>query len=545
MAKKADVLVAETTDKEKQLLERLNKAKDTVDAFRGEVKSLNANLKAQEKDAARLEKSIAALKKSIESKNKKLDSAVLKLEKAKKAVADNKEKTRLTFKKEESASKKVLSKLKDEEKASATKKEKVFDEIKASDTTVAEKDKSLFDSVEKTEEKAVEEKHENTEVTEKLDVMISFDTTGSMYSVLANVRRDIKNTVKELFDTFGKENLRIALIAHGDYCDAGDKYVTQKTNFFSDPDPLCTFVSVVQNTYGGDSDECYELVLKTATEMPWRDDAKKILIMVGDANPHEVGYRYRALVNELDWRKEADKLASMGVQIYGVHAMHNYRNSSAKFYHTISEKTNGVYLTLDNFSDVLQIISATCYKNHSEESYAAFIDRILKAKEGTRTLWNNIRRLNGEAVDDSDASGTFRVGKSAVVRYKTLPGLHVVPAGRFQVISVEDADSIKGFVEKNGITYKVGKAFYELTKTEEVQQYKEIILQDKVSGDMYYGDDARKHLGLKPQCERKGAYAHEKIKPVKDDEYRVFIQSTSVNRKLVAGTHLLYEVEDI
>lgn len=408
----------------------------------------------------------------------------------------------------------------------------------------------------KAEVKSIREEVKDVRIGEKLsdslDIAISFDTTGSMYSVLATVRRDVKNTVRELFDQFGPKKLRISIIAHGDYCDKNHPYTIKVLNFTNNVDEICDFVTNVESTYGGDSDECYELVLNTVrTALEWNADSEKILMMIGDCNPHPVGYKCREMSekNEIDWHNEADLLSKMGVRIYGVHALHHYRNYSKPFYETISKVTKGTYLTLDNFSDVLQIISATCYRNHSEKSYNDFITVIKENKIGGRTLWDNIRRLNGEIVDD-DASDYYsrsskRKSSSKDLVFKTLPGLNPVPAGRFQVIDVLENCSIKGFVESNGIKYKVGRAFYELTKTEDVQQYKEIILQDKESGDMYYGDEARKHLKLLPQCTRSGSYGHEKIKPDKNDPYRVFVQSTSVNRKLIGKTKLLYEISEI
>ena len=49
-----------------------------------------------------------------------------------------------------------------------------------------------------------------------------------------------------------------------------------------------------------------------------------------------------------------------------------------------------------------------------------------------------------------------------------------VMPGRFQVMTVPSDIAIKAFVEDNGITFKTGRGFYELTKAVKVQQYKEI-----------------------------------------------------------------------
>jgi hypothetical protein len=55
--------------------------------------------------------------------------------------------------------------------------------------------------------------------------MVSFDTTGSMASCIEEVREKVGHLVTRMF---GKvPNLRVGIIAHGDYCDAGHTYVTK------------------------------------------------------------------------------------------------------------------------------------------------------------------------------------------------------------------------------------------------------------------------------------------------------------------------------
>lgn len=98
----------------------------------------------------------------------------------------------------------------------------------------------------------------------------------------------------------------------------------------------------------------------------------------------------------------------------------------------------------------------------------------------------------------------------------------------------KDGVEIRPFVEKEtGSSYRPGAAFYELMKTEKVQPQKQIVLRDKTSGKFYGGEGVREMLGL-PQ------YGDVRLKPGKQGNYDVFVQSTSVNRKLVAGTELVY-----
>ena len=101
-----------------------------------------------------------------------------------------------------------------------------------------------------------------------------------------------------------------------------------------------------------------------------------------------------------------------------------------------------------------------------------------------------------------------------------------------------DGKQIRDYVERElrpGETYEKGNAFYELTKKETVQAHKEIVIRDVSTGKMYSDDDARDLLGLP---------VGQEIKVIPSNytgKYELFIQSSSVNRKLVGGTKLLYK----
>src|SRR5580704_12128334 len=95
-----------------------------------------------------------------------------------------------------------------------------------------------------------------------VEVVFSFDTTGSMYPCLTQVRRNIKDTVTRLVKEVPA--IRIGIIAHGDYCDKGSTYITKRLNLTDNADAICKFVTKVEPTGGGDAPECYELVLHEA-----------------------------------------------------------------------------------------------------------------------------------------------------------------------------------------------------------------------------------------------------------------------------------------
>jgi hypothetical protein len=91
---------------------------------------------------------------------------------------------------------------------------------------------------------------------------------------------------------------------------------------------------------------------------------------------------------------------------------------------------------------------------------------------------------------------------------------------------------IKDFVESwTQSPYRIGSAYYQLTKPEVIQAHKQVCVTEKLTGKVYSGVNARKLLGL-PDAEIK-------VAPDNYGDYTIFVQSKSINRKLVAGTSLI------
>ncbi len=346
-----------------------------------------------------------------------------------------------------------------------------------------------------------------------IEIVFSFDTTGSMYPCLTQVRRKIKNTVTRLIDEIPL--IRIGIIAHGDYCDAGSTYVTKIFNISGDVDAICDFVQNVEPTGGGDAPECYELVLHESQSLSWSKSATKSLVLIGDDIPHPPAHNPK----KLNWRKELDKLAEAEITVYGVQALN--RPHATLFYQELAEKSGGFHINLDQFSYISDLFLAVCYQQSSNEQLQAYEQEVIDQGRMSRGL-NNIfnTMMNRETTS-----------------YYESADLRAVTPGRFQILEVEQDISIKAFVLENGLSFKVGRGFYEFTKTETIQAQKEIILMDRGTGDLFEGGAAREILGLPMD-------ATIRIKPSNLEKYVVFVQSTSANRKLIGKTRFLYEVED-
>ena len=98
-----------------------------------------------------------------------------------------------------------------------------------------------------------------------LDLVISIDTTLSMHGVLQEMRAAIDDILQRLFRDV--VDLRVAIVAHGDYYDGDDAYVTKCVDFTKDAIELSRFVRTVEGTSGGDWAECYELVVCLTTTL--------------------------------------------------------------------------------------------------------------------------------------------------------------------------------------------------------------------------------------------------------------------------------------
>lgn len=105
----------------------------------------------------------------------------------------------------------------------------------------------------------------------------------------------------------------------------------------------------------------------------------------------------------------------------------------------------------------------------------------------------------------------------------------------FPVGTKDDGEWISHFVERRlpGESYLKGAAFYQLTKSETVQDHKRVMIRDKKTGAVYEGYAARKMLGLPDS-------GQVRLRPGDHGGFDLFIQSTSYNRHLVAGTQVVY-----
>jgi hypothetical protein len=345
-----------------------------------------------------------------------------------------------------------------------------------------------------------------------LDLVISFDDTGSMSSVRKMVRSQIETLVNQLFDLV--PDLRIGIIIHNDYC---DRDLVQRLELTDNKQDIIDFIGRGSSNGGGDAREAYAYVLNQFRQFDWRT-YKKVAVLIGDELPHERGSKSGGIVEMFDWKEESRALGEIDVPVYTIQALAN--RHAKLFYETVAQLSGGLKLDLSQFSHITDYILAILHKQNDT----------LDTFQGTKTdystnisLANMFAKLRGIAND------------SATIKYEKLGDL----LGRFQVVAVPAETRIKDFVENMGLHYERGKGYYQFVSSEKIQPSKEIFFINKSTGEPVMDTNwCREQMGLKN--DKTVTISPRNVSCSR--EYDIYVQSTSYTRKLDAGTKFMYEL---
>lgn len=221
---------------------------------------------------------------------------------------------------------------------------------------------------------------QRTVTGELTDMVIAFDTTGSMASYINSVKEHVTELIPKLFAQ--NAGLNISVVAFGDYCDMrsatnfGKAY--QVIDLTDNANDLISFVSKAVDTRGGDSDEFYELVIKRITEeTSWRNGSNKNVLFIGDCNPHKVGYSCAPYIRnaQIDWRVEANKAANLNI-VFDTLTCGTY---GLKFYKELSQITGGVQLPFSNADKMSDVLEATSLARGGEATKEAFFTKSMSS----------------------------------------------------------------------------------------------------------------------------------------------------------------------
>lgn len=231
------------------------------------------------------------------------------------------------------------------------------------------------------------------------DIVIAFDTTGSMASYIKDVKKHVIALIPNLFKN--TKNLKLSIVAFGDYCDMkrpnefGKAY--QVIDLSDNENDLISFVSNAQDTNGGDSDEFYELVLqKIRLETSWREGSNKSILLIADYNPHPLGYSYSdrngfyVNDNKIDWRQEAKELSNLNIKVDTLAII-----PSHKWYSELSEITNGIYLVFKSSEKTANMMEGYTYaRSGATESFGkTFTMAMSSGDEELKVLYKQLNTI--------------------------------------------------------------------------------------------------------------------------------------------------------
>jgi len=115
-----------------------------------------------------------------------------------------------------------------------------------------------------------------------LDIVITFDSTSSMVGEIREVKEQIKRIGGTLLKLVPKARISICT-----YRDAGDDFVVQGLPLTSDITEIDSFLAGISADGGGDVPEAVQEGMRWAVEKnQFRADARKMLLLFGDAPPH-------------------------------------------------------------------------------------------------------------------------------------------------------------------------------------------------------------------------------------------------------------------
>jgi len=147
-----------------------------------------------------------------------------------------------------------------------------------------------------------------------------------------------------------------------------------------------------------------------------------------------------------------------------------------------------------------------------------FMQARTRGIRGTKSVFSNgAEAVNAKTIQSAGLKAVDP--KSFMLVHATNDGVMRNPAIREWVMN------------EAGHTYRTGMAYYELTKSEKIQPQKSVMVMDKKTKKVYGGEEARNLLGL-PDMEVR-------VKPDFNPDFKIFVQSTSTNRKLVGNTQVL------
>ncbi len=227
-----------------------------------------------------------------------------------------------------------------------------------------------------------------------LDVVFVFDSTSSMQSVI----EDAKSRIERMVQVLGVlvPEARIGIVTYRDH-GRGEEYVVRTLPLGSDIYRAVNFVHTVRAGGGGDTEEAVLEALQAAFALEYRQKVQRIVVLVGDAPPHEHSLqKLRDVV-----RRFANDGRSVLHTILTPAGGREQARATARAFSMLSAEGRGISQSFDDAGavllQVLDLAFGGSYRKDLDEVYE-FVDR----RRSTVTTFSRdlVRRLDVAGIQE-------------------------------------------------------------------------------------------------------------------------------------------------
>ena len=181
----------------------------------------------------------------------------------------------------------------------------------------------------------------------RMDVVFLIDSTGSMSDEIREVKINIENIINTVKSGYPSPDVRVGIVTYRDYKLEEREYLTRQLDLTYNLDKVISFLKSIDANGGGDYSEAVADGLHLALQkMDWANEAKKIVVLIGDAPPHGEGSSennyQQGSPNGYDYKTELEYAQEQNMVIYSVSGS-GMDSNGVKIWKELAYKTGGDY----------------------------------------------------------------------------------------------------------------------------------------------------------------------------------------------------------
>jgi len=226
--------------------------------------------------------------------------------------------------------------------------------------------------------------------TDGLDVTFVFDSTSSMSDVLDATKRNINWMISVLHALV--PDFRLGIVTYRDY---GDEFVVKGESLSRSRYRLLTFLDTIRASGGGDPQEAVLAGLRHCrSELAWSQEAKRVLVLIGDAPPHDREAR-RAAGEAEAFRRDGGIVHAVITFDPNNRFVDPVETAALESFQEIAKKGGGSFSTLARAREIVPELLVLSFgeewRSHIETAYEnvsarrgfrnRMIDRLVRARQ--------------------------------------------------------------------------------------------------------------------------------------------------------------------